>query len=127
MKEGKSVDINVKDLGFEVAHVGINRPDARQAHNTADVLSDLFGFPQRETPGSIFVNNQFEIMKTKFLGECGHIAIRTNDAAKAREYLASKGVEFDEETANYDENGKLATIYMKNDIAGFAVHLLQKK
>jgi 2-dehydro-3-deoxyphosphogluconate aldolase/(4S)-4-hydroxy-2-oxoglutarate aldolase len=35
-------------------------------------------------------------------------------------------VEFDESTATYDEKGKLKVVYMKDDIAGFAFHIVQK-
>ncbi|XOQ44454.1 MAG: 2-dehydro-3-deoxyphosphogluconate aldolase [Clostridium sp.] len=118
--------IDVKDLEFEVAHIGINQDNEEEAKKTAQILYELFGFSCRNTPGSIFVNEQFEIMKTKFLGRLGHIAIRTKDINRAKEYLESKGIAFNEESANRDENGNLMTIYLKEDIAGFAFHLLQK-
>ena len=116
-----------KDLGFELVHVGINQPDNEEAMKTVHLLSSLFGFDYRETPGSWFVNDQFEVLKMPFLGKNGHIAIAANDSQAAYEYLKSQGVEFNEESAGYLPDGRLNTIYLKDDIAGFAFHLVQKK
>ncbi|MEM1484845.1 2-dehydro-3-deoxyphosphogluconate aldolase [Oscillospiraceae bacterium PP1C4] len=118
---------DIKDLGFEMAHVGINQPDAQTAGKNAALIADLFGFSERDTEGSIFVNEQFEVLKRNFLGACGHVAIRTTDVPKAKEYLESKGVVFNMDTAGYDENNRLTVIYFQEEIAGFAFHLVQKK
>jgi 2-dehydro-3-deoxyphosphogluconate aldolase/(4S)-4-hydroxy-2-oxoglutarate aldolase len=40
-------------------------------------------------------------------------------------YLTNKGYLFDDETAKYDADGKLKAIYLKHEIGGFAVHLVQ--
>ena len=48
--------MNVKELGFELAHVGINQENAVEAKATADLLCDLFGFSPRETEGSFFTD-----------------------------------------------------------------------
>lgn len=118
--------MDAEKLGFELAHIGINQADAAESKATAELLCALFGFAPRETEGSWFVNEQFEVMKKPFRGERGHIAVRTNDAAAARAYLEEKGVAFDESTAGYDEQGRLKVIYTRDDIAGFAFHLAQK-
>lgn len=117
------MDKDILKFNFELAHVGINEPDAEEAKKTAELLTRLFGFKQRETSGSIFSNEQFEIMKMPFLGRLGHIAIRTSYIEEAKKYLEEQGVEFDESTAKYDEAGKLRIIYFKEDIAGFRFHL----
>lgn len=119
--------IDVKELGFEMAHIGINQENAEEAKATVALLSSLFGFTSRETDGSIFVNEQFEVMKKPFLGKLGHVAIRTTDPEKARTYLEGRGVAFNESTANYGPAGELNTIYFQEDIAGFAFHLVRKK
>ena len=49
-----------KELNFQLAHLGINQADAAEGAATAALLSSLFGWEQRDTPGSIFVNEQFE-------------------------------------------------------------------
>ena len=66
-------------------------------------------------------------MKTPYLGKNGHIAIGTNYIERAMNYLENVlGVEFDEETAKRDDKGNLKAIYLKEEIGGFAVHLVQK-
>ncbi len=119
--------MNAKDLGFELLHIGINQADAAESASTMDILTSLFGFDSRETNGSWFINEQFEIMKMPFRGRLGHIAVGTSDAAAARSYLESKGIAFEESTASYNAEGKLQVIYFRDDIAGFAFHLSQKK
>lgn len=118
--------MDAKELNFSLAHIGINSADAAEGLATAALLADLFGFPQRETDGSVFVNEQFEVMKKPFRGRLGHIAISTTDVPAARAYLESKGVVFAEDTAAYDDEGKLKLIYTRDDIAGFAFHLTRK-
>lgn len=116
----------MKDFGFEVIHIGINRGSAAEAQEFADQLRELFGFPETDTPASIFSSPKIEIMKGKGAGTVGHMAIGTTDVAGAKQYLESKGVEFDENNSSYTEDGKLKMIYLKREIAGFAFHLLLK-
>jgi 2-dehydro-3-deoxyphosphogluconate aldolase/(4S)-4-hydroxy-2-oxoglutarate aldolase len=114
-------------LGFEVQHVGINTPDAGTADKTASTFEALFGFTKQERSASFFASSGIEVMKKQFLGKNGHIAVSTNNAARSRYYLQRVGVVFNEETASYDEAGNLHTIYMKEEIGNFAIHLIQKK
>lgn len=119
--------MDVKELGFELAHIGINQKDAAEGKATAELLCGLFGFPCRETEGSYFVGkDEFEVMKKPFLGELGHIAIRTNNTEKAMAYLKEKGIEFDLSTAGKGPDGEIRVIYFAKDIAGFRIHLTQK-
>ena len=60
-----------------------------------------------------------------YLGKNGHIAIGTTDIEKAVAYLKEQGVEIDMGTAKY-KNEKLIAVYIKEEIGGFAVHLVQK-
>ena len=117
--------MNVKDFNFRLLHVGINSANLEEGRKNAELMADLFGFPMRETDGSWFLNEQFEIMKMPFRGHNGHIAIAVSDAAGARRYLESKGIVFAEESAKYDEDGKLKLIYAETEIAGFAFHLTE--
>ena len=65
-------------------------------------------------------------MKTPFRGKNGHIAIGCNFPDRAKSYLERMGVVFDEDTASYDEKGNLKFIYLKEEIGGFAFHLVKK-
>ena len=53
------------------------------------------------------------------------IGIKTNFIERAKAYMERQGFEFDETSANY-KDGKLKAIYFKDEIAGFAIHLVQK-
>lgn len=115
-----------QNFGFEVLHVGLNQDNAAEAEKTAQTLQMLFGFGKRETPISVFSTDRIEIMKQRGAGTLGHIAVGANDAVAAKKYLETKGVEFDENSAAYLPDGRLKLIYIKQEIAGFAFHLLQK-
>ena len=112
-------------LGFEFAHLGINEENKDKALNSANLLSRLFYFPIKEGTSSVFAGPGFEVIKNKFLGEHGHIAIATKDIHRAVTYLKMKGISVLPETAK-EKNGKLKTIYLAQEISGFAIHLLQK-
>jgi 2-dehydro-3-deoxyphosphogluconate aldolase/(4S)-4-hydroxy-2-oxoglutarate aldolase len=115
-----------ENFGFEVMHVGFNQENAVEARQNADLLKTLFGFGSRETPISFFSTERIEIMKKRGAGTLGHIAIGTNDIVTAKKFLESRGVEFDDSTADYFPDGRLKLIYLKKEIAGFAFHLVQK-
>jgi len=66
-------------------------------------------------------------MKTPYLGKNVHIAVQTNYIERAIFHLERQGTAFLSDSAKYDEKGNLAAIYLKDEIGGFAVHLLQKK
>ena len=114
-------------LGFELAHVGINAESEEEAVKAANRFAFIFGMPAKAGNSSIFAGKAVEVMKTPYLGKNGHIAVRTNYIERAINYLESVlGVEFAEETAKRDDKGALKAIYLKEEIGGFAVHLVQK-
>ena len=114
-------------LGFELAHVGVNTESEEEAVKAANRFAFLFGMPAKVGNSSVFAGNAVEYMKTPYLGKKGHIAIRTNYIERAVNYMETVlGVEFAEETAKKDAKGNLKAIYLKEEIAGFAVHLVQK-
>jgi 2-dehydro-3-deoxyphosphogluconate aldolase/(4S)-4-hydroxy-2-oxoglutarate aldolase len=112
-------------LGFELRHVGINCENEGEASKTAQAFERIFGFEKKEGNSSVFAGTAVEAMKTPYLGAKGHIAIGTNNVLRAMNYLESQGVEFDMNTAKYNGE-KLMAVYMKEEISGFAVHLVQK-
>lgn len=112
-------------LGFEIAHIGINQENEESAVSVGECLKSAFGFSIKEGISSNFSSPFIEVMKTKYLGEKGHIAVRTNSIARAIHYLGKHGYEVDMETAKY-KGDKLIAVYLKTEIGGFAMHLLQK-
>lgn len=112
-------------LDFRLAHVGINCADETQAKKTAETFEQLFGFGAEENPSSIFSGSYVENLKTPYLGTKGHIAVGVSSVERGRAYLERKGAEFLEESAVYRKDGKMQAIYLKEEIGGFAVHLVR--
>ncbi len=113
-----------KMLGLELDHVGVNASKDTD-YDIAKEFAKLLGSGVKETEVSTFAGTTVEVMK-KGRGTHGHIAYRVNNTDRAVRYFESQGYEFLEESAQYDEKGKLKLIYFKDEIAGFAVHLIQK-
>lgn len=113
-------------LGFEIKHVGINMENEETATTAADDFTSMFGFEKKVGNSSIFAGTGIEIMKEKYLGANGHIAVATNFIERAMYHLEKRGCEFDMDTAKYDAKGKLKAVYFKKEIGGFAIHLVQK-
>lgn len=111
--------------GFEFAHMGINPENEASSQEIVDAMLELFGFPVKSGNSSNFSGENIEVMKEKYLGMYGHIAIRTNNINRAIPYLEIKGYMADLNTAKY-KNGKITAIYLKKEIGNFAIHLLQK-
>ncbi|MCK5672193.1 MAG: bifunctional 4-hydroxy-2-oxoglutarate aldolase/2-dehydro-3-deoxy-phosphogluconate aldolase [Spirochaetales bacterium] len=112
-------------LGFELMHVGINENNEGSAGDSAKEFASLLSFPVKDGNSSLFVGSEFEIMKSKFLGDHGHLAIGTNNINRAVSYFARNRIATLPETAK-EKNGRLIAVYLDKEISGFAVHLLQK-
>jgi 2-dehydro-3-deoxyphosphogluconate aldolase/(4S)-4-hydroxy-2-oxoglutarate aldolase len=109
--------------GFSFAHVGVNNPDAAAASATAASLA-AFGFAPKDGNSSIFCGTPFEVMKSPFRGERGHIGLKCFNIERALAYLAPFGFKGVDATAKLDK-GRLKVIYLEPEIAGFAVHLVR--
>ena len=90
-------------LGLELAHIGINCADDTEGMKTA------------ETRGA----------RLNIAVQPGNSGIRTNNVDRAIYHLGLRGVKFDMDSKNV-KNGKTVAIYMADEIAGFAIHLVQK-
>lgn len=113
-------------FGFELLHVGINTKDTAEAQKTAEQFAGLFALPVTEFPGSFFAGSMVEVIKGPFLGEHGHIAVKTACIDRAVEYFKQRGIAFDENSAARDDERRLISIYFKDNVGGFAVHLRRK-
>ena len=114
-------------LGFEVVHIGLNNENAETAANEGKKLAALLGWNmQKDTEKSLFVGKQFELMKSPVRGTHGHIAVATANVERARWHMEQRGFAFDDATATYTPDGRMKFIYLKDEFAGFAIHLLLK-
>ena len=110
---------------FELLHVGIKTDDPVKAEETAKLLAMMFNLEVKLGNSSIFAGTAVEVMKTPFKGTNGHIAIRTNYIERAVNYMSTVlGVAFEE--PKKDDKGKYKAIYLKEEVGGFAVHLVQR-
>lgn len=113
-------------LGLELGHIGINCADDAEALKTAELLGGLLSKAVAPGNSSIFVGNkEFEIMKKPGRGTHGHIAIKCNSVDRAVYHLGRRGVKFDMDSM-VNKNGKNIAIYLADEVAGFAIHLVQK-
>ena len=113
-------------LGLELGHIGINCADDAEALKTAELLGSLLSKAVAPGNSSIFVGNkEFEIMKKPGRGTHGHIAIKCNSIDRAVYHLGQRGVKFDMDSM-VNKNGKNIAIYLADEVAGFAIHLVQK-
>jgi len=113
-------------LGFELAHVGINERTPESANSTAQIFTDAFGFICKDGNNSVFAGSAIEVCKNPGKGLSGHIAIKTNNLERACYYLKKSGFEADWSSAKKNINGQIIAVYLKKEIGGFAVHLMQK-
>ena len=66
-----------------------------------------------------------EAMKKTGKGRFGHIGMATPDCEAAVKDLESRGYEVDMSTAKYNPDGSLKVVYLKQEIGGFAVHIIR--
>ena len=116
-----------KMLGLEFVHMGINNETKEEALKAAKLFELMFGLPTKETSKSYFAGEEFEFMCKKGPGTHGHIGIKTHFVDRAIAYFTRMGFEFDKDSIVIDEkSGKPKFVYFKDEIAGFAIHLVQK-
>ena len=119
----KAMDIS---LGFEFAHLGINHKTEEEAKNTADSLATAFRMPVKCGNSSIFAGTGVECMKNGVYGEKGHIGFKTRSTLRAIAWFKSRGYEIIEESIRKKADGSIMSAYLKDEIGGFAVHIVEK-
>jgi 2-dehydro-3-deoxyphosphogluconate aldolase/(4S)-4-hydroxy-2-oxoglutarate aldolase len=114
-------------LGLEFTHMGINNENVEEAHKGAKLFELMFGLTNKETSKSTFAGDAFEFMCKAAPGTHGHIGIKTHFVDRAMAYFKRLGFEFDESSITYDDKtGKPKFVYFKDEVCGFAIHLVQK-
>ena len=95
--------------GFSFAHVGVNGASPEAAAKDAASLASLFGFSARDGASSIFMSDSIELLKSPYLGERGHLAIRCNDVERAVARFRGMGIGDLPDTERVDK-GRLRTV-----------------
>lgn len=118
----RAVDLS---LGFSLAHVGINNDGAEAAQSVCRCIADIFRLPVKMGNSSDFSGTYVECMKTMYYGKNGHIGFHTNSVERALAYFRQKGLEIRPESYKSDENGVGKFFYLKDEVGGFALHVVR--
>ena len=110
---------------MHVKHVGINTKSEDEAWEVAAPLARLMGLMPRETEKAVFSGDLTENMKVESLGTYGHIGFGVIDCEAAIRYFVNRGMTLREETKRFDEQGRCIFAYFKEEVGGFAIHLVQ--
>lgn len=117
--------MNTGEHTFQVAHIGLNTKNSNEARKAAGMLRFIFGLEITEGETSTYAGPMLEIMKGVGRGKHGHIALATADLSGAIDHLQSRGIQFDDTSGKYDAAGNLILLYLQEEIAGFAFHLIR--
>lgn len=111
---------------FKLYHVGVNAADEAEALEAAGLLGAVFDFTVRDTGISVYGGEYVEIMKGCGRGSRGHIAFSTADMDGAIAWLRARGIGFHEETAERNEDGSYGAVYIRPEVCGFTIHLVER-
>lgn len=113
---------------FEFSHVGVNADSREEANEKVNLLAAMFDLEARTNrKGSPFVGHEIEIMAGNPVGTHGHLAFYTDDMEKALQYFEEKEIKINMDSAKRREDGSIYVIYLQDEIAGFAIQLINKK
>ena len=114
-----------KMLGFDLSHVVVNCESDEQAEQYSSKIESIFGFEKNDVSSAFSNADILYFTKSKSYGRNGQIAISTNFLERAVFYLKETKKEFIDDSARFDANGKLISIYLDNIIGGFAIKLVR--
>ncbi len=127
-----SIEKRAKDavfavLNFKFSHMGINCETEQEGYGNMFKLADMFNLEMGDTKSSSYVGREVEITKMPFQvrGPHGHLGYYADNLERAIFYLEKKGIEFDHEHVK-PYKGKPYVIYLKDQIAGFAIHIEER-
>jgi len=119
----KAVDIS---LGFELAHIGINCGSEDTATDVAEKISEIFNLKPRYMNSAVFSGTYVEAVKSQGWGKNGHIGFYTNSISRAMAHFEALGISLNEDGFKYNKNGEIFCVYLKDDISGFALHVVER-
>lgn len=111
---------------FQLDHIAMNTSGKAAAADIVSFFTSAFAFSAVRGTKSTIVADLIEVVHGSYLGTHGHIAIATPNIDRAVLYLESQGIAFDQTTVEYDDFNRKRVIYLKNELASFAVHLVRK-
>lgn len=124
---GLCADTRKRILGFAIGHVGINCAGSEASREICMALQRAFDFEYRPGSGSSdFASSQIEVKKHSGRGTHGHLAVSTNSLPCAAAEMRKRGIPLDETSWTCDKQGRRIAVFLKEEIGGFAIHLLQR-
>lgn len=111
---------------MHVKHVGINTKSEDEAWEVAETLARLMGLMPRETEKAVFsgdLTGKYESGEPR--EPTAILAFGVNDCEAAIRYFVNRGMTLREETKRFDEQGRCIFAYFKEEVGGFAIHLVQ--
>lgn len=114
-------------LGCKLLHLGVNTDGPAEAEQVAKMFCALFGLEYLPGNSSDFAGDMVEVMKFRGAGKNGHIGVLVNNLTRAVAYFTRMGFAMEEDNYKYNAKGEKVAIYFKDEIGGFAIHLVQKK
>lgn len=112
-------------LDLRIDHFGFNSSGSVEANALAAKLGDVFHLGIDHHAHSTFAGKLFEVCHEPVAESLAHIGIGSRDALRAYHYLKRCGIEFDESSLKFKEDGRLYKAYLRERIGGFAFHLFQ--
>ena len=113
-------------LGFELAHVGINHTSAEDSTRSAKAICALFGLELRPMNSATFAGTAVECVNANGAGTHGHVGFFTNSMDRAITYFEERGIKLNMEGAKRNKAGAITCVYLADEIAGFAFHVVSK-
>ena len=75
---------------------------------------------------AVFSGTAVECVKENGAGTHGHVGFFTNSIERAIAYFEALGVKLNLDGAKRDKAGNITCVYLQDEIAGFAFHIVQR-
>lgn len=111
-------------LDLRLVHVGINSMSPEEDNAG---FESLFYIDGMRSKNSVMYDDMVELMLHDGRGQAGHLAFSTPNIYRGIASLQRRGFSFDMDSRQFASEGSLNLIYLKEMIAGFAIHLIQEK
>ncbi len=110
-----------------LAIIGKYACGAEDSREICMAFQAAFDFPYRPGAGSSdFSSSRLEIKKRSGRGTHGHLAVETNCLPCAVAEMRRRGIALDETSWTCNEKKEPMAVFLRDEIGGFAVHLMQK-
>ena len=75
---------------------------------------------------AVFAGTAVECVNEGGAGTHGHVGFFTNSTARAVAYFEELGIALNMSGAKRDKAGNITCVYLQDEIAGFAFHIVQR-